>query len=95
METKCLRGREAGLLETETGGVRHLGDGLCRDLGFRLHSEAGEKKQLETGVALFSSILHPVFRVCISVSGFTQLQCPQKVGVFWKMGTLSVCQVVL
>lgn len=39
-----LKGPGGRLVETEAGGVRHLGDGLCRDLGFRLHSGAGEKK---------------------------------------------------
>lgn len=41
---KVLKGPGGRLVETEAGGVRHLGDGLCRDLGFRLHSGAGEKK---------------------------------------------------
>lgn len=41
---KALKGPGGRLVETETGGVGYLGDGLCRDLGFQLHTEAREKK---------------------------------------------------
>lgn len=61
---KVLKGPGGRLVETETGGVGYLGDGLRRDLGFASHGSWGEETVLGTGAALFSSILHPVFKVC-------------------------------